>query len=331
MSVSKYDMTLLDSDTIATMNSKLRSLSPGSSSTTASDRNSVDHSTSSSPSDDGKSPSPDGMEDLYLISFTRCPREFRTGLLEGPVLQDCRECMRSAGLSTELETGTKIFCKPELYNAARKAIKRFEELLRPYHVIVTAEFRPLVMQIVKGFPRALKVKCKDENVIAQVGRADTWVPLSEGLESVEAQMNESNEAAPKETQKDECKTAPQKKAKSTKSNNSPKAEATKSNNSPKAEDSAGAALVGSPLPLDTLLQSFPPVNTMDPALAFPILNPTLPAALENDPAFVQFVQAMEEQQAVFNQAVMLNMHAQRMFQDNLLFAAELDYQLSNKA
>jgi hypothetical protein len=40
---------------------------------------------------------------------------------------------------------------------------------------------------------------------------------------------------------------------------------------------------------------------------------------------------MEQQQAVFNHAVMLNLHAQRFFQDNLLFAAELDHQLGNKA
>jgi hypothetical protein len=39
---------------------------------------------------------------------------------------------------------------------------------------------------------------------------------------------------------------------------------------------------------------------------------------------------MEQQQAVFNHAVMLNMHAQRIFQDNL-FAAELDQQLSAQA
>merc|ERR1719207_403277 len=188
---------------------KLRSLSPDSS-TTASDRHLDGHPSVSSGSDDGNSPSPDAMEDLYMISFTRCPREFRAGLLEGPLLQDCRESMREAGLSTELETGTKIFCKPGLYNAARKAIQRFEESLRPYHVIVTKEFRPMVMQIVKAFPRALKVKCKDENVIARVGDSDTWVPVAEGIASVESQMNESKEAAVKETPKEE---APQRKAK----------------------------------------------------------------------------------------------------------------------
>merc|ERR1719389_1144533 len=186
---------MLDAKKLRTVRS-VRSLSPASS-TTASDRNSAGPTTSSA-SDDGKSPSPDGMEDLYLISFTRCPREFRAGLLEGPLLQDCRESMHLAGLSTELETGTKIFCKPGLYNAARKAIQSCEESLRPYHVIVTEEFRSLVLQVVKGFPRALKVKCKDEHVIARVGDAEAWVPLSVEL------IDELKESEPKESQKDEC-------------------------------------------------------------------------------------------------------------------------------
>merc|ERR1719379_430425 len=262
---------------------KLRSLSPDSA-TTASDRNSeglprtMSNPTISSGSDDGKSPSPDAMEDLYMISFTRCPREFRAGLLEGPQLQDCRESMSLAGLSTELETGTKIFCKPGLYNAARKAIERFEESLRPYHVIVTAEFRPLVTQVVKAFPRALKVKLKDETVIARVGEADEWVPLS-----VDAALIESKEAEPKDTQKEECTTAKKGKAKSAKGKNSPKSSQAVS----EEKDSVGSLLPDQSLPLDGFLPSFPPVPMVDPAFAFPALN---------DPAFVQFVQAMEQQQ-----------------------------------
>jgi len=274
--------------------------------------------TISSGSDDGESLSPDAMEDLYLISFTRCPREFRAGLLEGPQLQDCRDAMGLAGLSTELETGTKIFCKPGLYSAARKAIQRFEEDLRPYHVIVTKEFRPLVMQIVKAFPRSLKVKCKEEAVIARVGHSDEWVPLS----SVDAPLNECKEAEPKDTQKDECTTAKKGKAKNAKGKNSPKGVPAAS----EEKDPIGALLPDQSMPLDSFLPSFP-VPMMDPALAFPTLNPALTAPLEADPAFVQFVQAMEQQQAVFNHAVMLNMHAQRILQDNLLFAAELDHQL----
>jgi hypothetical protein len=274
----------------ATLNAKtLQSLSSVSS-TTASDRASDCNPTVSSGSDDGKSPFADMMEDLYLISFTRCPREFRAGLLEGPFLQDCRKAMGEAGLSTELETGTKIFCKPELYNAARKAIQSFEESLRPYHVIVTEEFRPMVMQVVKAFPRALKVKCKDENVIARVGHSEQWVPMS-----VESDVTECKESEP-EKKKDECTMAKKQKAKSTKSKTSPKTEEAVS----EEKDLVGAFLPDQSMPLDNFLQ-----------------------CLEADPAFAQFVQAME-QQAMLNHAVMLNMHAQRILQDNLLFAAELD-------
>jgi hypothetical protein len=322
MSLSMFDLARVESSDNMTLDAKkLRSLSPESH-TTASDRQSDGNPTISSGSDDGKSPSIDAMEDLYLISFTRCPREFRAGLLEGPLMQDCRECMSLAGLSTELETGTKIFCKPGLYNAARKAIERFEESLRPYHVIVTEEFRPLVMQIVKAFPRALKVKCKEESVIARVGYSDEWVPLS-----VEAPVNECKEAQPKDTQKEENTTAKQRKAKNTKGKNSPKGEQATS----EEKDLNGALLPDHSMPLDSFLTSFPPVQMMDPALAFPALTPALPAPLEADPSFVQEFQAMEQQQAVFNHAVMLNMHAQRIFQDNLLFAAELDHQLMAQA
>ena len=324
-SASKFDLARESLSDTMTLDAKkirsVRSLSPASS-TTASDRNSAGRTTSSA-SDDGKSPSPDGMEDLYLISFTRCPREFRAGLLEGPLMQDCRESMRHAGLSTELETGTKIFCKPGLYTAARKAIQRFEESLRPYHVIVTEEFRPLVMQVVKAFPRALKVKCKDESVIARVGCSDEWIPLS-----YELNLSDCKEEEPKEVKKEESTTAKSKnKSKNTKSKNSPKAEKAASG----AKDLSGALLPDAPLSLESFLSSSFPVPPMDPALAFPMLTPALPAPLEADPAFAQFVQAMEQQQAVFNHAVMLNMHAQRIFQDNLLFAAELDQQLSAQA
>ena len=117
------------------------------------------------------------------------------------------------------------------------------------------------------------------------------------------------------------------KSKNTKSKNSPKAEKAASG----AKDLSGALLPDAPLSLESFLSSSFPVPPMDPALAFPMLTPALPAPLEADPAFAQFVQAMEQQQAVFNHALMLNMHAQRIFQDNLLFAAELDNQLKAQA
>lgn len=129
------------------------------------------------PRDHGYSKTKESTQNLYLISFSRCPREFRAGLLHGHLLQDCIESMRSAGQSPELVTGTKLFCKPDMYTTVLEAIQSIEASLRPYHVVVTEDLRPLVMQVVKSFPRALKVKCKEEAVIARIGRAGTWTPM----------------------------------------------------------------------------------------------------------------------------------------------------------
>merc|ERR1719487_1794626 len=88
--------------------SKQRSLSPDGS-TTASDPSSTQDckSTAGTFSDDGKSQSEDSMESLYILRFTRCPREFRDALLDGPLLQDCQASMKSIGLLAEMPTGSK--------------------------------------------------------------------------------------------------------------------------------------------------------------------------------------------------------------------------------
>ena len=75
-------------------------------------------------SDDGKSQPEDSMENLYILRFTRCPREFREALLEGPLLQDCQDSMKSVGLEAEMPTGSKIFCKPGLHKNAMEAVRR---------------------------------------------------------------------------------------------------------------------------------------------------------------------------------------------------------------
>jgi len=240
-------------------------------------------------------------------------------------LKDCRETMQVAGVSAELETGTKIFCKPGHYEAARKALESIEDSLRPYHVIVTAEFRPLVLQVVKSFPRALKVKCKEECVIAHIGHNGSWVAVPAGLASVEKEAKEQPEkaeakAAKPASPKEEGKTSKQRKSKGAKGNHSVLEP---------VEDVAHGSNSDHALLLDTLVPPFPlgGVPPLDP-LAFSMLAPP---PVENDPSFMQFVQVLEQQQAMFNQALMFNLHAQRIIQDSQLFAAELDHQLSGNA
>jgi hypothetical protein len=195
--------------------------------------------------------------------------------------------MEAAGLSPELATGTKLFCKPDCYSSVRKAVERMEDSLRPYHVIVTAEFRPLVMEIVKGFPRALKVKCKEEAVVAKIGLSGKWIPVHQ--ETATPLENEVNAQMPK-------------------------------NAEAKAERGAEADFVGvsvadQRLALDSLLQSFP-VPAVDPALTFPIFHPPLPTLPDFEPALVmRFMQEFEQHQMMLNEAFLLSMQTSSISPD----------------
>merc|ERR1719274_503957 len=88
--------------------------------------------------------------------------------------------MKTIGLQAEMATGSKIFCKPALHSNAMEAVQNafpnLQESLRPYHVIVTEEFRPIVLKVVNGLPRGLKVKCKEESVIARISDSQ-WVSV----------------------------------------------------------------------------------------------------------------------------------------------------------
>jgi hypothetical protein len=105
------------------------------------------------------------QEPLYLISFSRYPAELRNALLHGEHLEDGRQALKAAGYSHELNNGVKIFCTPGQYPTV-EALPL--DMYRPYHVIVSAHFLPLVRRTVEGLDRKLKVKIKDEKVIANI-------------------------------------------------------------------------------------------------------------------------------------------------------------------
>jgi hypothetical protein len=106
-----------------------------------------------------------GQEPLYLISFSRYPAELRNALLHGEHLEEGRQALKSTGYSHELNNGVKIFCTPGQYPSV-EALPL--DTYRPYHVIVSATFLPLVRRTVEGLDRKLKVKIKDEKVIANI-------------------------------------------------------------------------------------------------------------------------------------------------------------------
>jgi hypothetical protein len=279
-------------------------------STSASDQNSAQDSKSTTcTSDDGKSQPEDSMENLYILRFTRCPREFRDALLDGPLLQDCQESMKSIGLQAEMTTGSKIFCKPGLYKNAMEAVKNafpdMEEQLRPYHVIVTEEFRPTVLKIVDGLPRGFKVKCKEESVIARLSESQ-WVAAECTWDRMPRNPPKTEEACGEALPRIEEATA-----------TTDAGQPSKSRKAKKAKNAKGAAkgkghLEIGPL-FDEATPSFP-LMPMDPALALSFTNPMFPGMYPepNWSSSYLFRQALEEQQAALTNAIAVNLHAQRM-------------------
>jgi hypothetical protein len=102
---------------------------------------------------------------LYQISFSRYPAEHPKALHHGEFHEDRRPALKAAGYSHELNNGVKIFCTPGQYPSV-EALPL--DTYRPYHVIVSAHFLPLVRRTVEGLDRKLKVKIKDEKVIANI-------------------------------------------------------------------------------------------------------------------------------------------------------------------
>jgi hypothetical protein len=316
LSMPKTDQSLTVCES-SVPETKRRSLSPGGGSTTASDPASVqdNKSTAGTLSDDGKSQPEDSMENLYILRFTRCPREFRDALLEGPLLQDCKESMQSVGLQAEMATGSKIFCKPELHKNALEAVQSafpdLQDSLRPYHVIVTEEFRPVVLKIVNCLPRGLKVKCKEESVIARIGESQ-WV-------SVECSCLDR---LPRNPQKKEALVE----ALPGGSVEAPATEEHQPNKTKKAKKSRGAAKASvqeQELQVGPLFNDlFPsiPLMPVDPALALSFMNPMFPAMVPEPDWSTTYLfrQALEEQQAMLTRAIACNLHAQRVMLDGMV-------------
>jgi hypothetical protein len=105
-------------------------------------------------------------EMLFLICFTRYPAELRRELVCGGPLAPFRDALTQAGHSFETESGAKIFCAVNQYEAVLACMETMD--VRPYHVVVSATCRELVGRTVEKLPKALKVRIKDENVCAMV-------------------------------------------------------------------------------------------------------------------------------------------------------------------
>jgi hypothetical protein len=189
--------------------------------------------------------------------------------------------------------------------AVQSAFPNLQDSLRPYHVIVTEEFRPIVLKIVNGLPRGLKVKCKEESVIARISESQ-WV-------SVECSCLDR---LPRKPQKEE---APAEAIPG--SVEAPAADERQQTKTKKSKKSKGAAksvpAQGQELEIGPLFDDLFP--TMDPSLALSFMNPMFPAVVEPDwSSTYLFRQALAEQEAFLSHAIACNLQAQRVMLDGMV-------------
>jgi len=81
-------------------------------------------------------------EDVHVYTYSRTPKEFIRALLEGQDLGHVREALANHGYNCVLESGAKVFVKPEQYSVVMQALEQSDIVLRSSCVIVAQTFVP---------------------------------------------------------------------------------------------------------------------------------------------------------------------------------------------
>jgi len=97
-------------------------------------------------------PSAPGLIQLVNLKFARSPEALRRALMEGEDLRPCRDEMRAAGFDVTLDSGAKVFVKPEHYEPLRQKIDESGQVLYSSNVIISKDFLPDLMQAVQRVP-----------------------------------------------------------------------------------------------------------------------------------------------------------------------------------
>jgi len=98
-------------------------------------------------------------EKILLMTITRSPREFLEALREGPELEAIIELNKRAGFSCRYED-THIFVHPKQFLQVMAHINHMEKQMRPYHVIASETYEPLVRLALKRLRSRLDVRPK---------------------------------------------------------------------------------------------------------------------------------------------------------------------------
>lgn len=113
---------------------------------------------------------PIDYEKIYLMKFTRNPHELEEVLHAGQLLEPIRDAIRKSGNSCRHPSGATLLVYPEHVAAVMQSISGFD--LRPFHIIVTESWKPLVYEAVRQIPSRLSVRPRAQQLVTYVSNFD---------------------------------------------------------------------------------------------------------------------------------------------------------------
>lgn len=98
---------------------------------------------------------------LHILEFSRHPPALRDALLHGDGLAACRAALVEHGFHPELPSGAKVFAHPGDFEFVLDALQGRD--LKPWHVIVSAEFLDAVKLVVSSLRSKEQVRQKSDS------------------------------------------------------------------------------------------------------------------------------------------------------------------------
>jgi len=137
-------------------------------------------------------------ERVFLLPYTRAPREFMDALVEGPDLKPIREKMTAANCPCVLKgSAAKVFVSPEHYSTVLACMPKLVEPLRASHVIISESLLPCLEAAVSRIPSSKNVRVKTE-CIQDIG----GIPVQTQRAELQSEQSKSHEQDDEEEDQD---------------------------------------------------------------------------------------------------------------------------------
>lgn len=104
----------------------------------------------------GNVPDAEPVAKFVVLEFRRDPQPFHAALLQGEELSNVRQALEKQGFPVQLESGTKVFSRPEVYKHACQIAN--DQDLKPRHVVTETQFEESVMAAITSLPSKLQVR-----------------------------------------------------------------------------------------------------------------------------------------------------------------------------